>query len=81
MIPAVFGLAALLMLAPVHYAAVGGVFGLLAYQFLREKVRALRWLELVEVPVSAFIVYQGMLLMALHSSKELHHWSFYLGPA
>lgn len=79
--PAVFGSAALLVLAPVYYPAVGAVFGLLAYQFLRDKVRALRWLELVEVPVSAFIVYQGMLWMALLPSKELHHWSFYLGPA
>lgn len=80
LIPAGVGALSFLVVAPPSYPLLAGVFALLGYQYVRERVQALKWLELVEVPVAAFVVYQGLLWMTLLSSKEPHHWSYYLGP-
>lgn len=80
--PAAVGGVVFLLAAPnLNLSALVGIVALLGYQFARDRLRALRWLEVFEVPLSVFVVYQGMLWMALRASKEPHHWSFYLGPA
>jgi hypothetical protein len=80
LIPAGVGALSFFVVASASYALLAGVLVLLGYQCLRERVRALRWLEIVEVPVSAYLIYQGLLWMALLPLKEPHHWSYYLGP-
>ena len=80
LLPAGVGAFAFLVVASASYSLIAGAFALLGYQFLRDKVRALRWLEIIELPISAYLVYQGLLWMALLPIKEPHHWSYYLGP-
>lgn len=73
--------AAFLLAAPVSKLGVGIVLFLVVYQFLRDRVPALRWLEVVEIPVSIYLFLKVFSLMVLMSVKDEHHWAFFLGPA
>lgn len=80
-IPVTLVCSAFLTIAPLSYDGVVVVLALLFYQFLRDRMRALRWLELVEVPVSVYLFAQAFSVMVLKSFKDEHHWAFFLGPA
>ena len=77
---AVFGCVAFLVASPDPKVGVLSLAAVFALQGVLGRLSQFKFIEVLEIPAALGAVCFAFWLMVLASYKDVHHWSYYLGP-